>query len=85
MLYSDGYGGMEGRTVVCRISVIREWQLAHFPLISQDGYFPTRIVLWKSHENHTIFSYASDALLLRLHFQFLCSLYSHFNIVDEGT
>jgi len=44
--YGDGnkHGGMAGRTIVCRISVIRERRRAHFSPISQDGHFPTRIV-----------------------------------------
>jgi len=46
MLYIDDneYGEMEGRTVVCRISVIREQRLAHFSPILGDGNFPTRII-----------------------------------------
>jgi len=47
---SNEYGRMKGRTVVCRISVICEWRLAHFSPISQDENFSTRIVSLKSRD-----------------------------------
>ena len=78
-LYTDGdsnkHAGMAGRTVVCQISVIRNQRVAHFSPISHDGNFPMRIISQKSHDNHTIFSNASDAL------DVLSTSHSHMSIM----